>query len=284
MRLPKSLAGIIAIAGMCGPTACGGSSSATPVPTPCPVSVASAAGVCPVPPDSEVVFSGDYDTGDLSQWAMLQTRGWNKAPGKYCGYNACVLDGGAGHVTAARFEIRDGDVPPFGGGIRSEVRTAGQPASGASVREGDERWYELSVRFDESFRNPRTGPHDWFVIMQWLPDDDSIPALTLQVSLDGRLELGGDARSVQFRRPIGDIDRGSWVDYVLHVRFSADPDAGFVEVWRNGQLSVPLHHRPTLGMAESSYLKQGVYRSPDSIGTQVLWHDGLRVIDPGPRP
>lgn len=284
MRLPTAIAATVAVVSISASTACGGNSSATPVATSCPISVPTAAGTCPVSLDSEVVFTGDYDTGDLTQWATLQTRGWNNFPGKYCGYNACVRDGGSGHATAARFEIRDGDVPPFGGGIRSEVRTAGDPAGGASVREGDERWYELSVKFDADFRNPRTGAHDWFVIMQWLPADDSIPALTLQVSLDGELELGGDARSVQFRRPIGDIARGMWVDYVLHVKFSADPHVGFVEVWRNGRLSVPMHHRPTLGMAESSYLKQGAYRSPDSVGTQVLWHDGLRVVAPGPRP
>src|SRR5262245_55119402 len=77
---------------------------------------------CEVPVGSRTVFVGDYDTGDLSQWATLHASGWNKRPGAYCTYSACVQQGGPGHPTAARFEVHDGDVPPYGGGERAEVR------------------------------------------------------------------------------------------------------------------------------------------------------------------
>ncbi|MEV3902820.1 polysaccharide lyase [Mycobacterium sp. NPDC050551] len=254
--------------------------AAPPAPaSPLCASPRDAAEACMVRAGSRVVFTGDYDTGDLDQWATLHTRDWNKPPGAYCEYSACVRDGGPGHPTAARFEVRDGDVPPFGGGERAEVRTDDGSTSGAGVAEGDVRFYELSIMFDEAFQNPRQGSDSWFVLMQWLPSDDSSPPLTLQVSKANTLELGGDGPSIPHRRPIGPVRPGVWSDYVLHVKFSADPAIGFVEVWQDGVLAVPRHSRPTLS-DRPAYLKQGVYRDAASSGTQVVWHDGLRVTAP----
>lgn len=250
-------------------------SAASPL---CAGSNAAADASCRVLVGSRVVFVGDYDTGDLSQWSALHARDWNQPPGDYCGYSACVQDGGPGHPTAARFEVRDGDIPPYGGGERAEVRTGDGPSSGAYVTEGDERWYEMSIKFDETFQSPRTGPNSWFIVTQWLPTDGS-PPLTLQVSLSDMLELGGDGPSIPFRRPIGPLRQGVWVNYVLHIKFSQDPAVGSVEVWADGNLAVPLHNRPTIGPGPS-YLKQGAYRDAATSGTQVVWHDGLRVTAP----
>jgi hypothetical protein len=115
--------------------------------------------------------------------------------------------------------------------------------------------------------------------MQWLPSDDSSPPLTLQVSKVDTLELGGDGPSIPYRRTVGPVRPGVWTDYVLHVKFSADPAVGFVEVWQDGVLTVPRHSRPTLD-ENPAYLKQGVYRDAASTGTQIVWHDGLRVTAP----
>jgi hypothetical protein len=115
--------------------------------------------------------------------------------------------------------------------------------------------------------------------MQWLPIDNSSPPLTLQVSTSGTVELGGDGPSIPFRRPIGPVTPGAWVHYVLHVQFSDDPAVGFVEAWRNGAVALPRQNRPTL-TSVPSYLKQGIYRDADASGTQVVWHDGLRVTAP----
>lgn len=279
MRAPAVLAVLVVLA-TCGGVAC---AAADPSPPPPPEQAAAPAEPL-VSPDgitvgSQVVFTGDYDTGDLDQWWTLQARDYNEHPGGYCTYSACVRDGGPGHPTAARFEVRDGDVPPFGGGERVEVRTGDGPTSGGYVHAGDERWYEFAIRFDESFVNPREGSDGWFILMQWFPTSGAVPALTLQVSRLGMLELGGAGSALDYRRPIGRVEPGVWRRYVLHARFSADPAVGFAEVWRDGEPVVPRYARPTIA-ADVSYLKEGVYRDAGASGTQVVWHDGMRVTAP----
>lgn len=248
----------------------------TPVAATAEIVPAALAQSTSVPVGQRVVFVGNYDTGYLNQWRAVHTRDRVDVPGKYCTYSACVRSDGRTHKTAARYEVRDGDVPSYGGGERSEVRSGDGGSAGAYVSEGDERWYELSIKFDSSWVNPRRGSADWFIVMQWIPTSNLPPQLTLDVSIGGALEFGGP---FEYRRPIGQVQPGVWVDYVLHVKFSADPAVGFAEAWQNGVQTVPLHNRPTLG--EGLHLvKQGVYRDAASSGTQVVWHDGLRITAP----
>ncbi|MCV7168504.1 heparin lyase I family protein [Mycobacterium manitobense] len=236
-----------------------------------------------VPSGAKKLFTGDYNTGNFTQWAMLQAKGINApAPANYCTYSACVRNGGLGHETAARFEVRDGDIPPFGGGERAEVTPGAwyAPSAGAFVKEGDERWYSFSMKFDEGFQNPRHGPDSWFMVSQWFPQQGGAPALTLQVTQDNYLELGGAGAAVPYRRKISPVKPGQWVDYVVHVKFSEDPNVGYAEVYENGKLVVEKHYRPTLvAGGGGAYYKQGVYRDVESTGTQVVWHDGLVIYE-----
>ncbi|MGD9530409.1 heparin lyase I family protein [Pseudonocardia sp.] len=235
--------------------------------------VAPAAAAAPlVSSGSRTVFVGDYDTGDFCQWNTLQSVVQN---GQACGYrgdhySARLGDGGDGHRTAARYELRDGDVPNVPGGERSEVR-AGRAGD---VHEGDERWYAFSLKFDRDFPSP-TG--SYMVVMQWHPVTGP-PPLAVEVDRSGNL-IVRNANVGETSEVIGRIKRGQWVDYVLHVRFSDDPSIGFVEVAENGTTVV--RRTPWRGMpTASNYLKEGLYRDKTDTARAVLWHDGLRVTAP----
>lgn len=170
---------------------------------------------------------------------------------------------------AAKFVVGDGDVPDFGGGERSEVSSGDD---GAATHEGDERWYQWSMRIGDDFPSVS----GWMIFMQWHSGSGS-PPLAVE-AIDGNIVLtadgaGGGSQTVGPMRP------GQWVDYVLHVRFSNSADVGFVEAWENGVQTVPKTFRATMS-SDSNYLKQGIYRSAEMSGTSEVTIDGLVVTAP----
>lgn len=226
-----------------------------------------------VPVGKTVVFTGDYNTGNFSQWSNCQWEGYNGGCSSYNGASrmAKIVNDGPGHETAARFEVQPGDVAPGAGGERSEVRAGGA----GDVVEGDERWYEFSLKVPSDFKPPvgaNSGGH--FIVMQWHSGSGSPP---LHVSMDASNNLILWHRWDSKKKVIGPVDPGNWHNYILHVKFS-NSASGFVEVWRDGQQVVP----KTMGanMASSSnYLKMGLYRGGEDFG-QVVLHDGLRITAP----
>jgi hypothetical protein len=231
------------------------------------------------PPDSPAaptagaveVYRSDWSGHDFSRWTTCQNRQYDGPCSGYDGrfYGASIRDSGrAGHGAAVRFEVRDGDVPDFGGGERSELALHGD----GDVREGDERWYRVSWRFDEDFPVP-TG--NFCLIMQWHSGHGS-PPLAINVNGRGRLELVNNVID-GYDRDIGPIQRGRWVQYLLHVRFSNDPEQGGAEVWVDGELAVPWTSRPTMN-SEANFLKTGIYRARSDATTAVLWQDDLVII------
>lgn len=242
------------------------SSSSTPSASSSAASSTGAGGGSKVPVGSKEVFVGDFETGDASQWGSCQTASGGCNP-----YAITIVSGADAHQGkyAARFEIHPGDIAASGN--RTEVRGPSQ----ANVAEGDERWYEFSLKFDNSFTNPTGG---WFIVAQWHrsnPDSGS-PPLSVEVSKSGVLELhNNDANASPL--PIGPIKKGQWVDYVLHVKFSSS--SGFVEAWENGVQKVQKTTRAT-GSPGGNYLKMGIYRDKKDSSNEVVYEDGVRVTAP----
>lgn len=229
-----------------------------------------------VPVGSTVVFLADYETGDFSQWGTCQSVVLNSSCTNVTGSDRSmqIVEDPVGRRSryAARFLVRPGDVPEFGGGERSEV--SADDEENAGTREGDERWYEWSMKFPSDFRDPAG---DWFIVMQWHPGDGS-PPLAIDISR-GTVDIGGDG-SGEPRQTIGPVRRGEWVSYVLHAKFSSDRGTGFVEAWENGDRTVPKTHRATMN-SDENYLKQGIYRDDGpGDGTAEVRFTGLRVTAP----
>lgn len=228
-----------------------------------------------VPVGRRQLFTGDWETGDFSQWQVCQSKLVNGRCSSIGRGNAnmAIVDAPDARQGqhAARFTVRPGDVPNFGGGERSEVQSS---AAGALVHEGDERFYEWSVRYPEDL--PDVSGR-FFIILQWHSSSGS-PPLAIDLSR-GSVDIGGDGVKSAPRRTIGPIRRGEWVDYVLHVKFSRNSGSGFVEAWENGKQTVQRTNRATMVDGEN-YLKQGIYRSTSASGTVNLTMDGLRVTAP----
>jgi hypothetical protein len=243
--------------------------------SPVPDGSAAAAPGGRVPVGARVVFSGDYETGNFAQWGNCQSVIQNGPCSRYSGghYSLRLVSGGGQRQGnyAARFELRNGDVPDFGGGERTEVAAHGA----ASTREGDERWYEWSMKFDEGF----SAAGGWgLIVMQWHDASNGSPPLALHIRGQSGVEIGGDGVP-HVKKAIGPIRRGQWVDYVLHVKFSRSATTGWVEAWENGVKTVPRYNRATMRVGDN-YLKMGIYRDSSNTATHIVYQDGLRVTAP----
>ncbi len=231
-------------------------------------------------------FVGDYGTGDFSQW-VVQCKGYNGEGSKFPGsYSATIVDDPS-HGKAARFEVRTGDVAPFGGGERSEVSGGG--ASGGT--DGQIRWYRFATKFDETFP-VNHADLGWGLTNQWHGDSTSgTPPLNWSVSTEnGQWTLLADRQSspggylgkvALFSTP---LNVGTWHDVMMQIGWSATDSAGFVELWHNGDRQTfadgsQTYHVRTLvpGTADPSvYYKEGYYRQNGIAATGVVFHAGFR--------
>lgn len=223
------------------------------------------------------VFRTSFEPGNFTEFQSCQWLNRNDGCQSYDGssdYSATVVELGD-RPDVARFEVRNGDIPPFGGGERAEIADP----SGTLINVGDEIWYGLDVMFPADFPTPASGS-GWHIIFQWHSSTQGVggPPLTLDVANDGRLYLANENEAPAWQwTEIGPIVRGEWVRYVIHVMASPDPAVGFGEVWQDGELVLPRHSRRTMMDTAHHYLKMGVYRDPANTATSVVYFDNFRV-------
>ncbi len=81
-----------------------------------------------------------------------------------------------------------------------------------------------------------------------------------------------------YNTAVGAIDAGVWHQYRLRVRFSRRKADGFVEVHRDGKLTLPRTPAQTM-ISDANYTKMGIYRGA-TPHPQTVWFDGIRVTAP----
>lgn len=256
------------------------------------------------------IFTGDYSTGDLSQWDAVQniTSGTDGDPGSmswaqyrdvYGTYPVTLVqeDGDCGY--AARFEIKEGDTATQN--ERSEV------GGGSSVINVT-RWEAFSIKFDETYpldvseytNNIDTG---WVVTNQW-PDGWGLGWVLSPFHVDGITPpgmwslnyFGGVDRNLRLLDV--PMNRGEWIDVKMHIGWY-DSDAGFVKVWINGERqtlrygswAAPRLVAPALNPSDTFsgqmvwnnssgyfYYKEGLYRDKDAgYPDGIVYHANYRT-------
>ena len=220
---------------------------------------------------------GDFETGDLSQYGDTP---WN-------------IHGGALPPEIVTQPVREGryavalTIPGTsnGEGITDDSRSELQPRLD-DIEEGDELWFAFSVRLGEDY------PVDaaWQTITQWKNDGEGSPPVELSAQ-DGSWVVAGGAGHPDdvepFAERVAPAVAGEWVDWVFRIRFSADPEVGEIEVWKDGELVLPTF-RPQSGtmyppgehaehVEPSSYLKTGYYRAGSISEPATVYYDAWRV-------
>lgn len=237
-----------------------------PLAVPAPAAAAPCAPPCVGLPRLEAVtrllWSAGLETGDLSAFHVYDSDSVG-SPGPMIVDDPAVARDG-------RYAVA---FPIPAGGNRNEI-VPRLPV----LRPGDDLWFAFSTALTPGFPVDRA----WQVVTQWKNQSAGSPPLELAVERGAYRLQGGFGHPDgprQFSRSLGPAVPGRWDDWVVHVRFSPDPAAGFVEVWRGGRLALPSFAPPggTMYPGDTSYLKVGYYRNPeiDVAGTLVM--DSLRV-------
>jgi hypothetical protein len=211
-----------------------------------------------------ILWSGSFNLG-LTQWTDVQANDGS--------FTIVPAPGGRGG-DAARFLVRPGDVPINASGERAEVyKETGE-------QEGTTSFWAWSVFFPTgSSSSPNSS---WNVFTQWHQSGpNGVQPLSFEITNDRNREWlrmrawGGDPNNpVRRAWRLAPLVRGRWFDFALRVHWAPD-HSGLVQVWLDHRQVVPETRTPTLYAGQSVYLKQGFYREPSGV-TSELYIAGTR--------
>jgi len=206
---------------------------------------------------AEVIWRGDFETGDLGQWTSAQ----KVASDRMQVVTSPVLQG----KYALRVEVRQGDDPINASGDRAELVWA--PVE----KEGNDRYYAWSTLWAQDYPSINT----WQAFTQWHHTGDTgTPPLEMYVNGETMYLAIGANETVVWNHP---LERGAWHDFILHVKWSSDPGVGFVELSYDGKQVLTKTTGATMYPGQDNILKQGLYRNDTISQVGVLYHDGMTV-------
>lgn len=221
---------------------------------------------------AEEAWRGDFETGNISQW----TRSQSVASSRLQVVSDVVREG----RYALKATVRQGDDPISASGNRNELLYISEEKPGSTW------FYKWSTLFPKNYPSADS----WQVIIQW-HQEGCCGSPPLEIFVKGEemnLRVGGADGDIVWQGP---LERGSWHDFVMEVKWSANPKTGYVQMWHNGTLAVPKTYGATQYGSEMNYLKMGLYRD-DSIRPEAsVYHDGFvmaskltDVMPPAPAP
>ena len=227
--------------------------------------------------DGHIYWSGDFETGDTSQWDGVHTGGkWGNSSIKTV-------------TSPVRWGKYAGKFTVYGGGKyadRAEISASQQQTGGYPGQE----WYYSWSTYVPSIPNA-TSPWGFHAdITQWMDlYHRCSPPLFVEILTGPPLQFNMQSDILDNHNKcksigphhewnMGTFQYDQWNDFTVHIKWSEDPTVGFVEAWRNGVKVVPLTYMRTLDTSGGVYMEQALYH-PGNGGTHVIYHDGTRRHD-----
>jgi Polysaccharide lyase len=173
--------------------------------------------------------------------------------------------------------LRDGDVWSGDGTARAEFYGTDLPSdSYLEYVDGDD--YYFGWRSMISRGKYSTGDGNLGNLVQFKGDSNcGGPAVGLTLE-NGRVTFRSELSGIFWRGPSAARFAGSWHSFVVHIHFSTNPSAGFVELWFDGvrqTLTDGTRHHVMATMCPSDrhvYLKMGFYRGAKITGYGAAYH------------
>jgi len=205
---------------------------------------------------ANVVWRGDFETGNLSQWSKSQVTAADRI-------QVVSSPVAQGHY-AAKVLVKHGDNPIGASGNRNELLYLSYEPTGT------ERWYRWQTMWDPSYPSVAT----WQLFTQWHQSGDSgSPPVEFYVYAE-EIRLRLNASDIVWTAK---LTRGVWHDFVFHVKWSPDPAEAFEELWFDGALVLPKKHVQNQFSGMTNYLKQGLYRDDSVSADGIVFHDGFTI-------
>lgn len=183
---------------------------------------------------------------------------------------------------AARIELRQGDSPSGSSSSRSELAHS-IDTNGTEVypKNGETLYYAFSVRIDPSW----PVPDDWGIIMQLHSFSGSPPfAFNAEDKFGITLNGGNTCSANNFKKIAfsdGSLNKGKWTDFAMKIKWSSS-NTGAITVWRRNEGETQFRQIANVsGVANlkscvsAHYWKTGLYRGPNSKGTNIYYMDAL---------
>jgi|tagenome__1003787_1003787.scaffolds.fasta_scaffold20894100_2 hypothetical protein len=192
-----------------------------------------------------VTFSGDFESGDLSQWDLVQA-----CPDDATVYSAdsqpdwpAPVEGThALRLSVAHSHVLSGatmDCDASSGSPRGQVLA--KRSGEQSLQPGDDKWESWWVQLPSDF--PPVSGRNWFVLQQdfGAPFAGS-PPVAFDIKDDGLganrfvMDVCHDGCGTVSTPWVGPaIEPGHWYHFVVHKVFSTADDTGMVEIWLDGE-------------------------------------------------
>jgi hypothetical protein len=222
------------------------------------------------------IFTEDFEAGNLNQWSNQS-----------CPTGVTIVTSPARKGThAAKFTVADGDTNAKCPNVPTENPRA-QLVTKGLFKDGDDYFIGLSMYFPTGF----PAPTDWFQVAEIYGEPfGGSPSMEFDVK-GTKLAFSRD-KTHGYDTPwtaTHDIVKDKWEDLVIHVKFSSDPNTGFVEIWDNGVQQTFTNGTQKLmyntlvnginwqpGGTNAVHINQ--YRSASSkLGTVTLYEDEIYV-------
>jgi Polysaccharide lyase len=248
---------------------------------------------------ADVTFNGDFETGDLSQWALQQSCDGDATvyssdsqpswPAPAEGAHALRLSVPDNHVLSGATMLCDA----VAGNPRGQLLT--DRSGETSLAPGDDRWESWWVRIPADF--PLVSGRNWFVLQQdfGAPFSGS-PPVAIDVKDNGVganhfvMDLCHDGClgvSTVWSGPA--IQPDHWYHFVVHKVFSTSDTTGMVELWVDGQPQAfvdgstsyhtrTLHENCTCTASNAYRFYLNSYRA-DALSAEsvTVYFDGARI-------
>jgi hypothetical protein len=197
---------------------------------------------------AEVLWRGDFETGNTSQWS---------GPSKAEGVKVVTEP-----VREGKYALRIDGTNAAKRGKNDRIEFQHQPKPPGTA-EGAERYFGWSVYLPRKFTD---GYHalgyfetrnSWSQLMAFEARGEDIKFST---RVPYKLHWTGK----------GKLTPGRWHDFVVHVLWSRDPNKGFVEVWFDGEIVVPRTMTATLRDENVAFFQIGLFRETSDIPETIL--------------